>query len=84
MGQLSCLGVFLGHVFETELLWFKERVVFVQRGVVEKFARRNAQGLGDGFDDVGGGVLAALLDVAQVTLGDPGFIGESLQSEVAV
>ena len=52
--------------------------------MVEELAGRNPQGVGDGFDDVGGGVLAALLDVAEVALGDPRLIGEGLQGEIPV
>ena len=72
------------HILEGELLRLEERVLLVEGGVVEEFARRYAQSLGDGLDDVGGGVLAALLDVAQVALGDAGLVGQRLQGEIAV
>jgi hypothetical protein len=84
MRELSCFGVFFGHVFQTELLRLEKRILFVQRGVVEKLTRGNAQGCGYGFDDIRRGVLATLLDVAQVALGDPGLVGQSLQRELPV
>ena len=56
----------------------------VEGGVVEKFPRRYAESSRDGFDDVGGGVLATLLDVAQVALGHAGLICKCLQGKTAV
>ena len=84
MGELPGLGVLLGHILEAELLRLEEGILFVEGGVVEQLAGRHPQGVGDGLDDVGGGVLAALLDVAQVALGDPGLVGQGLQGEVPV
>ena len=80
----TCLRVLFGDIFETELLRLKEGVLLIERSVVEKFAGGYSQGFGYGLDDIGGGVLAALLNVAQVALGDPGFVGEGLQGEIAV
>ena len=71
-------------VFECELLRLEEGVLLVEGGVVEQFASRDSQGVGNGLDDVGGGVLAALLDVAQVALRDARLVGEGLQGEVPV
>ncbi len=84
MCKLARLGVLFGHVLESHLLRLEKRILFVQSRVVEKFSRRNAQSLRDGLDDVGGGVLAALLDVAQIALRDTRLVGERLQREVAV
>lgn len=52
--------------------------------MVQKLTGRYAQGSGDSLDDVCGGVLTALLDIAQIALGHTGFIGKSLQGEVLV
>lgn len=84
MGELAGLRVFLGHILEAHLLGLEERVLFVEGGVVEKFARRNAQSLGDGFDDIGRGVLASLFDVPKVALGNPGLICQRLQREIPI
>ncbi len=81
MGELPGLGVLLGQVFQLQLLGLQERVLVVEGGVIKKLARRDAQSLGDGLDDVGGGVLTALLDVAQIALGYPRLVGEGLQGE---
>ena len=68
VGKLPGLGVLFGHIFETELLRLEKGILLVERSVVEQFAGGHSQGVGNGLDDVGGGVLAALLNVAQVAL----------------
>jgi hypothetical protein len=84
VGKLPSFGVFFSHILQAELLRLQKRVFVVERGMVEEFTRRYSKCFGDGFDDVGGGVLAALLDVTEVALGDSGFVGESLQSVIPV
>jgi hypothetical protein len=74
MGELSCFGILFGHVFQTELLRLKKRILLIQRSVVKKLARGNPQGRGYRLDDIRGGILAAFLDVAQVALRDPGLV----------
>jgi hypothetical protein len=34
MGELSCFGILFGHVFQTELLRLKKRILLIQRSVV--------------------------------------------------
>ena len=84
MGQLPGLGVFLGHILERELLGLEEGVFIVEGSVLEEFAGGHSQSFGDGFDDVGGGILTALLDVAQVALGHPRLIRQRLQGVIPV
>ena len=84
MGQLSGLCVLFAHIFEAELLVIQEGIVFVESCVVEEFSRWDSKGLGDGLDYIGGGVLAPLLDVTKVALGDARFVGKSLKGEVLV
>ena len=84
MGELAGLRVFLGHVLEAHLLGLEEWVLFVEGGVVEKFASRDAQSLCYGFDHIGRGVLAPLFDVPKVALGNSGFIGQCLQRKIPI
>ncbi len=84
MGQLSSLCILFAHIFEAELLVIQEGIVLVKSCVVEEFSRRDPERFCDGFDDIGGGVLATLLDIAKVALRDARFVGESLKGEVLV
>jgi hypothetical protein len=82
--QLPVLSILFGYIFQAELFRLEEGVLVVEGGVVEELSGRHSQGVGDRLDDVGGGVLTALLDVTEVALGDSGFVGQSLQGEVSV
>ena len=81
LADLAHLGVLFHIDLQGELFGREERVFFVKGSMVEQPPGRDSQGFGDGLDDVGGGVLATLLDVSQVALGYTGFIGQGLQSE---
>ena len=84
MREFPGLGVLFSHILEAELFRLEKGVLLVERCMVQKLAGGHAQCVGYGFYDVGGGVLAALLDVAKVALGDPGFVCQGLQREITV
>ncbi len=84
MGQFASFGVFFGQILQSQLLRFHKGIFVVESRVIEQLAGGDSQGVGNGFDHVGGGVLAPLLDVAEVALRHSRFVSESLQREGSV
>jgi hypothetical protein len=84
VSELPGLGVLFGDVLQAQLFGLQKGVVLVEGRMVKELASGHPKGIGDSFYDIGGGVLATLLDVAQIALGHARFIGKRLQGEVPV